>query len=133
MHPRPKATAGRSWSRDPLGDVGRLEFIREHIKALPVAARLLPDIRDALTEQLCGLCASARSSHQDPEGIPQWRERLVKRGMDIVVAAVALVFFLPVMALTAIAIGLDGPGPVIFRQHRKGFNGKHFVLFKSGP
>ena len=57
-------------------------------------------------------------------------ERLVKRGMDIVVAAVALVFFLPVMALTAIAIRLDGPGPVIFRQHRKGFNGKQFVMFK---
>ena len=34
------------------------------------------------------------------------------------------------MALTAIAIKLDSPGPVIFRQHRKGFNGRQFVIFK---
>jgi undecaprenyl-phosphate galactose phosphotransferase/putative colanic acid biosynthesis UDP-glucose lipid carrier transferase len=50
--------------------------------------------------------------------------------MDVVLASVALLFFLPVMALTAIAIKLDGPGPVIFRQHRKGFNGKQFIMFK---
>jgi undecaprenyl-phosphate galactose phosphotransferase/putative colanic acid biosynthesis UDP-glucose lipid carrier transferase len=57
-------------------------------------------------------------------------ERFVKRGMDIFLAALALVFFLPVMALTAIAIKLDGPGPVIFKQHRKGFNGRQFIMFK---
>ena len=34
------------------------------------------------------------------------------------------------MTLTAIAIKLDSPGPVIFRQNRKGFNGKQFVIFK---
>src|SRR6202035_630258 len=36
----------------------------------------------------------------------------------------------PMMALTALAIKLDGPGPVIFRQNRKGFNGQQFVMFK---
>jgi exopolysaccharide biosynthesis polyprenyl glycosylphosphotransferase len=50
--------------------------------------------------------------------------------MDIVIASVALVFLLPVMVLTAIAIKLDGPGPVIFRQRRKGFNGQEFVMLK---
>jgi undecaprenyl-phosphate galactose phosphotransferase/putative colanic acid biosynthesis UDP-glucose lipid carrier transferase len=34
------------------------------------------------------------------------------------------------MVLTAIAIQLDGPGPVISRQSRTGFNGKGFVIFK---
>jgi undecaprenyl-phosphate galactose phosphotransferase/putative colanic acid biosynthesis UDP-glucose lipid carrier transferase len=57
-------------------------------------------------------------------------ERLVKRALDIIVASVALMFFLPVMALTAIAIKLDSSGPVIFRQLRKGFNGQPFVMFK---
>jgi undecaprenyl-phosphate galactose phosphotransferase/putative colanic acid biosynthesis UDP-glucose lipid carrier transferase len=32
--------------------------------------------------------------------------------------------------VTAIAIKLDSPGPVIFRQNRKGFNGREFVIFK---
>jgi Undecaprenyl-phosphate glucose phosphotransferase len=114
----------------PWGDVGRLEFIREHIKALPVSARLLPDIR---VRSLSNYAASARQrvlAIEIQRAPLSGAERLVKRGMDIVVATVALAFFLPVMALTAIAIRLDGPGPVIFRQHRKGFNGKHFVMFK---
>jgi Undecaprenyl-phosphate glucose phosphotransferase len=114
----------------PWGDVGRMEFIREHIKAMPVAARLLPDIR---VRSLSNYAASARQrvlAIEIQRAPLSGAERLVKRGMDIVVAAVALMFFLPVMALTAIAIRLDGPGPVIFRQHRKGFSGKHFVMFK---
>jgi exopolysaccharide biosynthesis polyprenyl glycosylphosphotransferase len=57
-------------------------------------------------------------------------ERVVKRAMDLVIAFFALVLLLPVLALTAIAIKLDGPGPVIFRQNRKGFNGRQFVMFK---
>jgi undecaprenyl-phosphate galactose phosphotransferase/putative colanic acid biosynthesis UDP-glucose lipid carrier transferase len=39
-------------------------------------------------------------------------------------------FFLPLMALTAAAIRLESPGPVIFRQIRKGFNGREFVIYK---
>jgi len=54
----------------------------------------------------------------------------VKRITDVVVASIVLIFFLPLMALAAIAIKLDSPGPVIFRQIRKGFNGKHFAILK---
>jgi undecaprenyl-phosphate galactose phosphotransferase/putative colanic acid biosynthesis UDP-glucose lipid carrier transferase len=50
--------------------------------------------------------------------------------MDIFVASVALVVLLPVMVLSAIAIKLDGTGPIIFRQRRKGFNGREFVMLK---
>jgi undecaprenyl-phosphate galactose phosphotransferase/putative colanic acid biosynthesis UDP-glucose lipid carrier transferase len=57
-------------------------------------------------------------------------QRFVKRIADAVVASLVLVFFLPVMTLAAIAIKLDSPGPIIFRQIRKGFNGKHFVILK---
>jgi Undecaprenyl-phosphate glucose phosphotransferase len=114
----------------PWGDAVRMEFIREHIKALPVSARLLPDMR---VRSLTNYTYSARQrvlAIEIQRAPLSGAERLVKRGMDLVVAALALMFFLPVMALTAIAIRLDGPGPVIFRQHRKGFNGKQFVMFK---
>jgi undecaprenyl-phosphate galactose phosphotransferase/putative colanic acid biosynthesis UDP-glucose lipid carrier transferase len=57
-------------------------------------------------------------------------ERLAKRAMDIVIASTALIALLPMLVLTAIAIKLDGPGPVIFRQRRKGFNGQEFVMLK---
>jgi len=114
----------------PWNDGGRIEFIRDQVKTLPVAVRLAPDksIR-ALTD----LTWSARSPapiielQRAPLSGPQ---RLVKRIADIVVASLVLVFFLPIMLLAAIAIKLDTRGPVIFRQTRKGFNGKHFVILK---
>jgi len=114
----------------PWGDAGRMEFVRDHIKALPVAVRLLPDMR---VRSLTNYASSARQrvlSIEIQRAPLSGPERFVKRGMDILLAALALVFFLPVMALTVIAIKLDGPGPVIFRQHRKGFNGKQFIMFK---
>lgn len=114
----------------PWGDAGRLEFIRDHIKALPVAARLLPDMR---VRSLTNYASSARQrvlAIEIQRAPLSAAERFVKRVMDVVVAAAAMMFFLPVMLLTAIAIKLDGPGPVIFRQNRKGFNGHEFVMFK---
>lgn len=114
----------------PWADAGRMEFVRDHIKTLPVAARLLPDVR---VRSLTNYTSSARRRMLTIEiqRTPlSGTERFVKRFMDIIVATLALIFFLPVMALTAIAIKLDGPGPVIFRQHRKGFNGRQFIMFK---
>lgn len=114
----------------PWGDAGRMEFVRDHIKTLPVAARLLPDMR---VRSLTNYTSSARHrvlAVEIQRAPLTGAERFVKRVMDIFVATLALIFFLPVMALTAIAIKLDGPGPVIFRQHRKGFNGRQFIMFK---
>jgi undecaprenyl-phosphate galactose phosphotransferase/putative colanic acid biosynthesis UDP-glucose lipid carrier transferase len=114
----------------PWGDAGRMEFVRDQIKTLPVAARLLPDMR---VRSLTNYTSSARQrvlAIEIQRAPLSGAERFVKRVMDISVALVALIIFLPVMALTAIAIKLDGPGPVIFRQNRKGFNGRQFVMFK---
>jgi len=54
----------------------------------------------------------------------------IKRGLDIVLALVALVLSLPVMALVALVIKLDSPGPALFRQERVGQNGRIFILSK---
>ncbi len=48
--------------------------------------------------------------------------RLIKRVMDIVVAGGLLIVLFPVMLLTAVAVKLTSPGPVIFRQTRVGLN-----------
>ncbi|MCS7284048.1 MAG: undecaprenyl-phosphate glucose phosphotransferase [Anaerolineae bacterium] len=55
---------------------------------------------------------------------------LVKRVMDVVLAALVLVLAAPLMALIAIAIRLDSPGPVIFRQTRVGLRGRLFEMYK---
>src|SRR6185295_7965247 len=49
---------------------------------------------------------------------------------DIIGAALASIALAPVMALVALAIKLDSPGPVLFRQKRYGFNNELIEVFK---
>lgn len=57
-------------------------------------------------------------------------ERLLKRLFDIAVAAAALVFLLPFFLVVALAIKLDSPGPVFFRQPRVGRSNRPFRMHK---
>ncbi len=58
------------------------------------------------------------------------REPRGKRLLDLVFAVGGLVALAPVLAVTAAAIRLESPGPVLFRQTRIGGNGKPFTLYK---
>ncbi len=55
---------------------------------------------------------------------------LVKRAMDVVGAAAGLVLGAPLLALIAVAIRLDSPGSIIFRQTRVGAGGRRFQIYK---
>lgn len=68
---------------------------------------------------------------------PQWKTQRfswwyehAKRAMDLVVGGFALVMAAPVMALIAVLIKLDSPGPVFFRQVRVGRHGRLFHMYK---
>jgi exopolysaccharide biosynthesis polyprenyl glycosylphosphotransferase len=54
----------------------------------------------------------------------------LKRAADLAVACALLAFTLPLMALVALAIKLDSPGPVLYRQERVGLRGCRFNLLK---
>jgi polysaccharide biosynthesis protein PslA len=53
-----------------------------------------------------------------------------KRAEDVTLASFALFIFAPVMLLIAIALKIESPGPVLFRQKRAGFNGAIFEIWK---
>jgi len=55
---------------------------------------------------------------------------LAKRAFDIAVSAVALLCLAPLLAIAAVAIRLDSPGPALFRQRRVGRNGRTFQVLK---
>ncbi len=56
---------------------------------------------------------------------------LVMKGLfDRIAGGLILLMALPVMALVALAIKLDSPGPVLFRQKRFGFNNERIDVFK---
>lgn len=55
---------------------------------------------------------------------------VLKRLMDVVVSGGALLVLWPVLLLIALAIKIDDPGPVFYRQVRVGKNGKEFRIYK---
>ena len=55
---------------------------------------------------------------------------VLKRLMDIVISGGALLVIWPVLLLVALAIKIDDPGPVFYRQVRVGRGGKTFRIFK---
>ncbi|MCI0639965.1 MAG: undecaprenyl-phosphate glucose phosphotransferase [Gemmataceae bacterium] len=55
---------------------------------------------------------------------------VVKRAMDIVLSALALVLLAPLMLIIAALIKITSPGPVFFRQERCGLNGQSFQMLK---
>jgi exopolysaccharide biosynthesis polyprenyl glycosylphosphotransferase len=55
---------------------------------------------------------------------------ILKRILDVICAAVLLVFAAPILVVAAIAIKLNSPGPILFRQSRVGFNGTIFNVWK---
>lgn len=54
----------------------------------------------------------------------------LRRAADALVSSALLLFFLPLMLLTALLIKIEGPGPILYRQERVGRLGKNFILLK---
>lgn len=57
-------------------------------------------------------------------------EQVIKRTMDILAGIVGVILSSPIMLVTAIAIKLDSPGSVLFKQTRVGQNGRRFKIYK---
>ena len=68
-----------------------------------------------------GSLASASLAHVSGKR-DDFARAFVKRAQDVIVGSLALVVALPIMAIIALAVRLDSPGPVLFRQKRHGFN-----------
>lgn len=58
------------------------------------------------------------------------RHRLAKRITDILISLSFLIFILPLGAMVALAIRLESPGPIFYRQERVGLNGRVFKVWK---
>ena len=97
----------------------------------PLPVRLYPDhkIREVFRHQ-----AERRFDHRFSVTVQRapisGRERSLKRATDLVIATTALVALAPLLLAVSLAIRLESPGPVIFRQRRCGFDNREFVIFK---
>ena len=82
---------------------------------------------------------SSRALVDDIEGIPLLDvghvelsrfNMAVKRAFDLVVGGLLCIPILPVLAVVAILVKSDSPGPVFYRQERMGRGGRTFMIFK---
>lgn len=111
-------------------DSWRKDLVCERLRILPLPALLLPDrsVRAVLasTDVRTGGLAAI-----EVQRAPLSRNDLaLKRLFDLAVTLAALIVLSPLLLITSLAIKLDSPGPVMFRQRRRGFNGQEFSIYK---
>lgn len=56
--------------------------------------------------------------------------QIFKRGCEIILSLLALIILSPILLITSVAVKLDSPGPVIFKQDRLGKNSRVFKIYK---
>lgn len=71
-----------------------------------------------------------REEFPDAPETQQWYKNYGKRILDIIIALPVFIIGLLPMAIVALAVKLDSPGPVLFRQERIGKGGKVFQMLK---
>lgn len=71
----------------------------------------------------------AKLAEVDFEVMPYW-QKFVKRGMDIVLSLLALIFCIPLFIIIASLIRFDSKGPIFFTQERIGYKGIPFKIIK---
>lgn len=104
--------------------------ILSKLKTLPVDVRLSPDlIGFRLPHPSFGRIGTIPTVEVSQKPLSDWK--LVSKEIeDRVLGALILLFVTPLMMLIALAIKLDSPGPVLFRQNRYGFNNQVIEVFK---
>lgn len=124
------ANASEVWICVPLemGDTvhGLFYALRNHTEEI----RLIPEFKDMRllnhrTSEVAGHLAIDLSV-SPINGMA----RVVKRAEDIIVGSLISLMILPVCIAIALAIKFTSPGPVLFKQHRTGSNGKVFKVYK---
>ena len=104
-----------------------------------LAWRLERDDIDLIVASSLVDVAGCRTTIRPVDGLPMLHvehptltgaRRLVKAAFDRIGAALLLAVLSPLVALLALAVRADSPGPVLFRQVRVGKDGREFVMFK---
>jgi Undecaprenyl-phosphate glucose phosphotransferase len=114
----------------PWRDDVRIHAVLDELARVPLPVRLLVDrsLENVMSRSASGW---GRLASIEVQRAPlTLSEQMQKRALDIVVAGTALVVLLPLLACVAALIKLESKGPVLFKQHRNGFNGRVFKIYK---
>ena len=109
---------------------GRIQCVMAECERQRVPVRIVPDLFQMTLSKVVvdNLDGIPLMGIREPI-LRDWQV-LTKRALDVLVAGLALIVLSPIFFVTAMAIRLDSPGPVIFRQKRIGKGGGEFTCFK---
>ena len=112
----------------------RIRSIAAELHGLPNDVTLLMDVggnggdgaasRSAVSRMADMPLTQLAGQRHDPD------RAAAKRMQDLVFSLLGLIVAAPIMALIALAIRLDSPGPIFFRQRRQGFNNEDIIVWK---
>jgi Undecaprenyl-phosphate glucose phosphotransferase len=106
----------------------RVRGLIDKLRVLPNAVTLLLDDGFTAPKALSRLADAPLTL---VSGRPEDQARaLSKRAQDVVIGTAALVLTSPLLMLTALAVKLDSPGPILFKQRRHGFNNEDIMVWK---
>lgn len=114
----------------PWSDQRKLELVRDRLRTSPYSVQLVPDRRIRSLARNPSYRVRRSLSVEIQRAPLSLVEQLCKRSIDILGALIGIALLAPLMILTAIAVKLDSPGPVFFRQRRNGFNASQFSILK---
>ena len=108
----------------------RIRMLVTQLRRLPVDVRIMIEI-PRLPVDVTSLCALGNLPMLGVSCDPLSKgAKLAKRVEDLVLASLLTVASLPLLALIAMCIKLDSPGPLLFRQLRVGYAGQVFEILK---
>lgn len=114
----------------PWSAEARVSEIVQRLSVLPVSVRLCPDqVGLHFMDRDYDTVAGIKVLEANPRPLDGWGG-IFKAVEDRVLAALALVVLFPLFLVVALAIKLESPGPVFFKQRRHGFNHKVFYIYK---
>jgi len=109
----------------------RKQAFLEQVKLLPNRIAFVVDEFENLNHVQQRLTQIAEVGMSDVTGNPKGgAHTAVKRLMDISIGTLALIGLSPILAIVALMIKKDSPGPVLFKQPRHGFNNRVFNVYK---
>ena len=108
----------------------RIGTVLRKLRSLPVNVGLAPDrIGFEVNHAGFGHLAGVPLLTVCKRPLADWHS-VIKAIEDRVIAGLLLLFFLPLFGVVALAVKLDSPGPVFFRQRRYGFNNLTIGVYK---
>lgn len=114
----------------PWSAEARLQQVVSRLALTPVRIRLAPDMASFVFAKrpmvLLGDLPVMTLFERPISGM----DALLKRAEDLLLSSLIVLVLSPVLALVALAVKLDSPGPILFRQPREGFNNKPFEVLK---